>query len=246
MIDATAWREIAHHRPLVALLDADNPELGCGGTPTWTCPAWLRDVAAALQRAHVQVVFASRTRREAVLELAGQLSSPWWYVEHGAWRYSTRVWAGRTPHRALDTLAAALTPIMTSRLEVARTSVSLAVSWQDDDDPAAIAMARIAVASWVEDHPGYRLVAGPSSAEARVNHMDKTGALGWIRQRLPAARCIVAGLDAVQDARDIHVHPAAARSLLFSLAELRQEVFHTPAADEPTPRGLVIRRSYRS
>lgn len=245
VIDLSAWRSLSHHRPLAVVLDVDNPAFTCGGTPAWSCDPWFRDLVTALHQAHVQVVLASAVRHEAVAELGAQIPTAWWYVEHGAWRYATSVWSGRAPHRDLDTLAVALAPVVRSQLRIVRTAVSLSVTRTRADSPDATDVARATIARWLESHTGYRLVESRDTVEARVRGMDKVGAVTWARQRLPGVKCVIGGLEVVLDPRDIHVEPAAARTMLQSLAELRRAAMPSAPLEVSSLRA-VIKRSFRS
>ncbi|HSN29083.1 MAG TPA: hypothetical protein VLT45_22500 [Kofleriaceae bacterium] len=245
LVDLSAWRSLSHHRPLAVVLNADDPAFTCGGTPAWSCEPWFSELVTALHRAHVQVVLASAARHELVTELAAHIPTAWWYVEHGAWRYATSVWSGRAPHRDLDTLAAALAPVVRTELRIVRTSVSLTVTLTRADSPEALELARATIARWLEQHTGYRLVASHNAVEARVRGMDKGGAVVWARQRLPGVKCVIAGLDVLLDPRDVHVEPAAARTMLQSLAELRRASMPAAPVEVSSLRAL-IKRSYRS
>jgi len=107
-VDATTWRELTHHRPVAALLDIDRGPFACNLDTSWQAPTVLRDACERLRAGHVQVILVSGARRDAIEYVRDQLPWVWWYVEHGAWRYATRVWSGQPAHRELDSLAAAL------------------------------------------------------------------------------------------------------------------------------------------
>lgn len=224
-VDAATWRELTHHRPLAALIDIDRGPFACNLDTSWQAPTLLRDACEQLRAGHVQVILVSGARRDAIEYVRDQIPWVWWYVEHGAWRYAARIWSGQPPHRQLDSLAAVLADLTTPAIKVTRTSVGMTAAWSDVDPATANALS-LAFASWIVEHPTFRLHASPQRLEARLATANKSDALAWARQRLPEVRCLLASLD-IRAAlpRDLVLSDAEAPAILRSLAELRANAF---------------------
>jgi hypothetical protein len=242
-VDAATWRELTHHRPVAAVLDLDRGAFACNVEAGWTAPAGLVELSDRLRAAHVQVVLVSGARRDAIDHVRDQLPSAWWYVEHGAWRYANRMWAGQAARRELDSLATALATFTTPNIRVSRSTIALAITWSELDPVTAAGIRRV-YAEWAIGNPNFRLHIAPGRIEARLGTANKADVISWTRQRLPEVRCLIAGVDVdAATSRDLALGVEDAPAVLRSLAELRTQamppapVTQAPPQRARSPRG---------
>lgn len=243
-VDATTWRELTHDRPVAAVLDIDRGAFACDLETSWTAPHALADVCERLRVGHVQVVLVSGARRDAVEHVRDQVPHAWWYVEHGAWRYANRIWAGQAPRRELDALATALANLATPNVRISRSTIALSASWSEIDPPTAASISR-AFAQWGITNPNFRLHIAPGRIEARLGTANKADVISWMRQRLPEVRCLIAGVDSdTATSRDVTLAADDAPAVLRSLAELRAQALPAPPVEVPVapPRARGPRR----
>jgi hypothetical protein len=236
-VDATTWRELTHHRPVAAVLDIDRGAFVCDLEASWRAPASLVDACERLRAGHVQVVLVSGARRDAIEHVRDQVPHAWWYVEHGAWRYANRMWAGQAARRELDSLATSLASFTTSSVKIVRSTIALTMTWTELDQTTASRISST-YAQWAVGNPNFRLHIAPGRIEARLGTANKADVIPWTRQRLPEVRCVIAGVDVdAATSRDVLLGPDEAQAVLGSLAELRLQALPPAPIDLPAPQG---------
>lgn len=234
-IETDGWRELRNHRPLVAVVDLDRGAFAVPArVPRFSEPDL--ELFRELQRTHVQVVLVSGLARAKLDPLRERLPGAWWFIEHGAARFAHGHWTGQPARRELDSLASRLAPVVDhGGVEVQRTSVSLRVTWGPSVSEDDTRIGATVFATWLLDHPTFRLIASDGTLEVRLGAAHKSSVLPWIRQRLPGARCVVSGFHEPDhlDRGDVRTTDETARATLASLAALR--AIEYPAAASPAP-----------
>jgi len=206
VIDETSANEdklcqLARHQQLTMLLDLDGTLIPFAPTAEAAkLDAAGYELLRNLIDAGVRVVIVSGRPRALVEPMREALPGAWFAAEHGSWCCDeTGKWTGPGTVPELEELLRLFEPftrVPGMRLEPK--SQSICVHWRlvpQALKEELIAGCELACDEWLESHGDFERLDGVEMLEVRRRSSNKSRAVSWVRERIPAARVIAIGDD---------------------------------------------------